>query len=164
VVVSPVGDDQQRFLVCLRDTLISWSPTWIASKSAVEPLEREGKLTSILPCPVSAALPGIFILRCGPKDHVLLVSNTSPTAIGSSSLANCEIVCSTLSSNNRKFSFSRPETGRSKGSFTLTGTSTKVVSTRNVERGAACSFGAGFGRGWISTCARNASVPSEKYA
>src|SRR5215470_14924538 len=63
-----------------------------------------------------------------------LVSKISPTATGSSSMANCTMGCSTLSSKRRKFSFSRPDTGRFILSLTLTGTSTSWVSTRRLGR------------------------------
>jgi hypothetical protein len=76
-----------------------------------------------------------------------LVSKTSPTATGSSSMANCVIFCSTLSSKTRKFSLSSPETGRFNGSLTVTGTRIRVVSTRSVAGGGRSFFSGGFGRG-----------------
>ena len=75
-----------------------------------------------------------------------LVSNTRPTATGSSSIANCVMVCSTRSSKTRKFSFSSPVTGRLSGSFTETGMSTRFVSTRRVA-----PVGFFFGRGGLLT-------------
>ena len=59
-----------------------------------------------------------------------LQSKTTPTESGASSLENCEISCSVLSSKTLKFSFSSPVTKRFKGSVTVTGISTRVLSTR----------------------------------
>src|ERR1035437_8942151 len=87
-----------------------------------------------------------------------LVSKTRPTATGSSSMANCVIGCGTLSSKTRKFSFSRPETGRFSGSLTVTGTRIRVVSTRILARPGASCFEAGLGGGSILTWP--ASVPA----
>src|SRR5579872_3055067 len=87
-----------------------------------------------------------------------LVSNTSPTATGSSSIEKLVIACSTLSSNTRKFSFSKPETGRLKVSFTATGTRTSVRSTRRSDRGkSSCAAGAVFERDGIDTWAQKTS-------
>ena len=63
-----------------------------------------------------------------------LMSNTSPTATGSSSIEKCVMVCSTRSSKSLKCSLSSPVTGRLVGSQTETGTSTRFVSMRRVAR------------------------------
>ena len=64
-----------------------------------------------------------------------LTSKTRPTATGSSSMEKCVMACSILSSKTRKCSFSRPVTGRFSGSQTVTGTSTRLVSTRRLAPG-----------------------------
>src|SRR5262249_137522 len=86
-----------------------------------------------------------------------------PTATGSSSIAKCLISCSTLSSKTLKCSFSRPVTGRLKGSQTVTGTSTKFRSTRKFAGGClgTPAFAPSFGRGVVCTsCARATSGKS----
>ena len=81
-----------------------------------------------------------------------LVSNTNPTLSGASSLENCRIFCSTLSSEILKFSFSRPVTKRFRGSVTVTGMSTMVVSVRILALGSGASaFSEGFARGSMFT-------------
>src|SRR5215831_15212247 len=82
-----------------------------------------------------------------------LVSKISPTATGSSSMANCTMGCSTLSSKRRKFSFSRPDTGRFILSLTLTGTRTSWVSTRRLGRDGSVGDGDVFDRGGSGPCA-----------
>src|SRR4051794_26508456 len=59
-----------------------------------------------------------------------LVSKTRPIDIGASSLENSLIDCSTLSSNRRKWSFSRPVTNRFRGSVTVTLIKTSVLLIR----------------------------------
>src|SRR6202158_5958460 len=80
-----------------------------------------------------------------------LQSKTTPTDRGASSLENWLISCSFLSSNNLKFSFSRPVTKRLYGSVTVTGMSTRVLSTRMLERGATIAFPVGLARGSTET-------------
>ena len=94
-----------------------------------------------------------------------VLSNTSPTATGSSSMAKCVMVCSTLSSSTLKCSFSSPVTGRLKGSHTVTGTSTRLVSLRMLACGLRESATVpSLGRGWVwvcgCTCPRTSSTVS----
>src|ERR1035441_2648133 len=86
-----------------------------------------------------------------------LMSKTSPTATGSSSIEKCVMVCSTRSSSTRKCSFSSPVTGRFWGSHTETGTSTRLVSMRRLAEGLdSAGGGPSFGRGSVFTCPRKA--------
>ena len=81
-----------------------------------------------------------------------LMSKTSPTLSGASSLENCWIFCSTLSSEILKFSFSSPVTKRFSGSVTVTGMSTTVVSTRMFAFGSGASdLSVGLTRGSMLT-------------
>src|SRR5450759_1303216 len=87
-----------------------------------------------------------------------LMSKTSPTATGSSSIEKWVMVCSTRSSSTRKCSFSSPVTGRFWGSHTETGTSTRLVSMRRLAEGLDSGGGTpSFGRGSVFTCPRKAS-------
>src|SRR5258706_11538179 len=73
-----------------------------------------------------------------------LVSKAIPTESGASSLENCTISCSTLSSKTLKFSLSSPVTNRLIGSVTATGIKTSVVSSRmSARRSAIDSAGSG---------------------
>ena len=74
-----------------------------------------------------------------------LQSKTTPTESGASSLENWVISCGSLSSNSLKFSFSSPVTKRFKGSVTVTGISTSVLSTRMFDRGRGSSLLTRFG-------------------
>src|SRR6185312_5987744 len=81
-----------------------------------------------------------------------LVSKMKPRAMGSSSFRNEVIVCSTLSSKIRKFSFSSPVMGWLNWSLTVAGTSTRLVSTLRFAPGRERLPPAFGGRGVISTC------------
>ena len=57
-----------------------------------------------------------------------------------------------LENHEENFSFSRPETGRFSGSFTVTGTRMSVLLTRMFAAGRFSSLAAGFGRGVSVAC------------
>src|SRR5438552_10021019 len=76
-----------------------------------------------------------------------LVSNSIPTESGASSLAKAEIVCSTPSSNSRKFSLLKVVTVAPNAVVTWVGTSTNEASTRTTDGDS--SAGRGPGRGKI---------------
>src|ERR1035437_1820800 len=169
------------------ERFISCSDRYTASSSAVEPLDFEKRRSfSIAPVSEVSGSRSLGALSNSTRQNsssgfamrknslaamrerfslspmLPLVSNTRQTATGSSSMAKCVIGCGTLSSKTRKFSFSRPETGRFSGSLTVTGTRIRVVSTRILARPGASCFGAGLGRGSILTWP--ASVPASHIA
>src|ERR1039458_8209021 len=164
------------------ERFISCSARYTASSSAVEPLDFEKRSSfSIAPVSEVSGSRSLGALSNSTRQNsswglamrknslaaarerislspmLPLVSKTRQTETGSSSIANCVIGCGTLSSKTRKFSFSRPETGRLSGSLTVTGTRISVVSTRilGTRAGASC-FGTGLGRCSILTCALSA--------
>ena len=84
-----------------------------------------------------------------------LQSNTTPTESGASSLENWLRSCSLWSSKTLKFSFSSPVTKRFMGSVTVTGISTRVLSTRMLALGTASARTEGLGRGSMVTWAHS---------